>query len=348
MTGFAVADRHPSAGEQCPWGAIEDVSEVAAGIVFATTPTHGGYRLSPERLALVDPRWGCPGPWFNEDEEWAIVAVTFPEVFSAANAEGALEHAHAVLRAWKPDAYEAVTGRVVKPGESGQRDAERFIAANPDGLWCRAAQGDAFGLVPKGFVAVEAETDNQGALARARGDHAARSASVQVLLTAIQYREAQAAHGRLAPGVRCERFPEVQATDDVCFNAAGAGIPYAPSRALVQVRLPRHTDAQALEALAWWRPATAALIHAKEGALDAAAALLARCAPVEAEAIRNGVLWLAARAGAEAAVDALLVQGADPAWCGGIAAEAAEFHGHEHLVERLRVDCLKALSAPGL
>ncbi|XAI97217.1 hypothetical protein [Dolichospermum phage Dfl-JY45] len=347
MNGIVAAERSPQTGERCPWGVIEEVTDVAPGIVFVTTSTHGGYRLSPGRVSAIDPRWGVSGPWFNEDDEWAIVALTFPEAFAAAAAE-AVEHAHAIARAWKPDAYEAVTGRAVTPGQSPGRDAVRFITEHPDGLWCRAAQGDAFGLVPKGYVAVEAETDSRGALARASGDYSARSPSLHVLLTVEQHRATSETHGRLAPGERWERFPEAPAVDDVCFNAAGGGIPYAPSRALVQVRLPRHSDAQALEALAWWRPATAALIHAKEGAFDVAVALLARCAPAESEAIRNGVLWLAARAGAESAVDALLAQGADPAWCGGIAAEAAELHGHQHVMERLCAESVSAPPAPGL
>ena len=69
-----------------PWGVAEDVEVVAEGIVRVTTPSHGGFYLSEDRdrqvpSELKSDRY-CPLRWYEEDCEWAAVAVTFPEFFS--------------------------------------------------------------------------------------------------------------------------------------------------------------------------------------------------------------------------------------------------------------------------
>ena len=73
-----------------PWG-YADSSEVRApGIVFYSTPSHGGFELSAERLAELERRIGpvkvfnADWPhWFEEDCDWAHIAVAFPEYFNA-------------------------------------------------------------------------------------------------------------------------------------------------------------------------------------------------------------------------------------------------------------------------
>lgn len=71
-----------------PWGASDYQKQVAAGIVFVATPSHGGYFLSPEMLAKVPAAWrkvsfngqGARG-WFEEDCDWCMVALTLPDAF---------------------------------------------------------------------------------------------------------------------------------------------------------------------------------------------------------------------------------------------------------------------------
>lgn len=74
---------------QTPWGLADSCKAVAPGIAFFSTPSHGGYRLSPERNAAVLAKLpgfqtfcGVPG-WYEEDCDWAAVALTFPEYFPA-------------------------------------------------------------------------------------------------------------------------------------------------------------------------------------------------------------------------------------------------------------------------
>jgi hypothetical protein len=70
-----------------PWGAADTVRTIADGIKKVSTPSHGGFFVSPERmvdmpagLAAIQPFAGKN--WYEEDEDWAIVALAFPEHFS--------------------------------------------------------------------------------------------------------------------------------------------------------------------------------------------------------------------------------------------------------------------------
>jgi len=67
-----------------PWGKPQHVDTIAPGIDFYSTANHGGYHLSRDRMAQV-PEYMCNtfagGPWFEEDCDWAIVALTFESDF---------------------------------------------------------------------------------------------------------------------------------------------------------------------------------------------------------------------------------------------------------------------------
>lgn len=74
-----------------PWGFADASEEIAPGIVFYSTASHGGYLLSPDRLASVAPshrayaaKWsnGWGDTWYEEDCAAAIVVVTFLQFFS--------------------------------------------------------------------------------------------------------------------------------------------------------------------------------------------------------------------------------------------------------------------------
>lgn len=89
-----------------PWGHPDTVKEIAPGIIRYDTPSHGGYYVSPERvLTMPKPlREFKPfaGPnWYEEDCDWAIVALAFPQFFP--DDQGS---AYATLKAWKPELYD--------------------------------------------------------------------------------------------------------------------------------------------------------------------------------------------------------------------------------------------------
>ncbi len=78
-----------------PWGLSHTHEEIAPGIALITTASHGGYHLSEERwtqLQNVFPFFStyAGGAWFEEDQDWAMVALAFPECFSDESIRGAV------------------------------------------------------------------------------------------------------------------------------------------------------------------------------------------------------------------------------------------------------------------
>lgn len=71
-----------------PWGHVDQQRDVAPGLAWVSTPSHGGLWLSPERWAML--RAALPGAgsyapdgWLEEDLDWAQAAIVFPEAFTA-------------------------------------------------------------------------------------------------------------------------------------------------------------------------------------------------------------------------------------------------------------------------
>ena len=94
---------------ETPWGPSQLVREIAPGIVRYDTASHGGYYVSPERVAAMPKplREFRPfaGPnWYEEDCDWSVVAAAFPQFFPP----DAVAAARDTLRAYRPELYEAV------------------------------------------------------------------------------------------------------------------------------------------------------------------------------------------------------------------------------------------------
>lgn len=105
-----------------PWGPSQGAVRYGEGVVFHSTSGHGGFHLSPERNARVHPLLRDAGGWYEEDAAWAAVATAWPDLFTGVERRQAEE----TLRHSWPDAWEAIHGRVLRPGESRARDAEAF------------------------------------------------------------------------------------------------------------------------------------------------------------------------------------------------------------------------------
>lgn len=115
-----------SVGGRSPWGEIDSVSAVAPGIVFASTASHGGYRLSPERNQFVPSRLRQMNRWYEEDTAFAIIARTFPGAMRADSRDSVgaiLEEADETIRGFVPHLREQITGRTLQHGESRMRPA---------------------------------------------------------------------------------------------------------------------------------------------------------------------------------------------------------------------------------
>jgi hypothetical protein len=76
-------ERKPPA--ETPWGHPDTIEHIAEGITWYSTPSHGGYHLSPERLqAMPEYLRNCSftkDQWFEEDCSWCAVVLAFPAHF---------------------------------------------------------------------------------------------------------------------------------------------------------------------------------------------------------------------------------------------------------------------------
>ena len=117
-----LARREIPGGAHTPWGSSQGGTVYADGVTAHSTAEHGGFNLSSERNRKVHPMLRAHGGWYEEDECWAIVAFTFPHLFTA------LERRHAertVKDSW-PDAWETIFGTILGPGESRTKDQRAF------------------------------------------------------------------------------------------------------------------------------------------------------------------------------------------------------------------------------
>ncbi|MCD4663521.1 hypothetical protein [Agrobacterium sp.] len=105
-----------------PWGASQMAVIYADGIVAHSTAGHGGFHLSTARNAKIHPLLRKDTPWYEEDSEWAAVAISFPELFTGY--ERSL--AERTIRNTCPDAWEAIHGRELAEGESWTKDRRAF------------------------------------------------------------------------------------------------------------------------------------------------------------------------------------------------------------------------------
>ena len=113
-------------GADTPWGPSQGGTVYAEGVTAHSTAGHGGFKLSADRNRKVHSMLRAAGGWYEEDECWAIVAIAFPHLFTA------LERRHAertVKDSW-PDAWEAIFGTILGPGESRTKDKRAFDAAH--------------------------------------------------------------------------------------------------------------------------------------------------------------------------------------------------------------------------
>lgn len=105
-----------------PWGASQGATVYGEGVLFHSTASHGGFHLSPDRNAAVHPKLQSASGFYEEDGDWAAVAFAWPALFTALErrqAEESLRHNH-------PEAWEAIHGRALHPGESRERDRQSF------------------------------------------------------------------------------------------------------------------------------------------------------------------------------------------------------------------------------
>lgn len=139
-------------GTRTPWGMSDSSKRYARGVVSYTTPGHGGFHLSKTMNSLVHSAWRKANGWYEEDCEWAIVALTFPHLFRAPE----IAAARSTAKSWYPDGFEAFTGEKVKPEESIVLRERIAKEAHKNDYVVTAAWGSWHKSVPAGMVGVVA------------------------------------------------------------------------------------------------------------------------------------------------------------------------------------------------
>ena len=124
----AIGRQEFRAHTSTPWGRSQGAVRYGDGVVFHSTSGHGGFHLSAERNTKVHPLLRDVGGYYEEDAAWAAVATALPGLFTDLERRQADE----TLRHGWPDAWEAIHGRVLQPGESRARDAEAFARHHAD------------------------------------------------------------------------------------------------------------------------------------------------------------------------------------------------------------------------
>lgn len=107
-----------------PWGPSQGATVYADGVTCHTTAGHGGFHLSAMRNARVHPMLRAENGFYEEDECWAIVAITFPDLFTAFERRCA----ERTIKDSFPDAWETIFGTTLGPGESRIKDQRAFEA----------------------------------------------------------------------------------------------------------------------------------------------------------------------------------------------------------------------------
>lgn len=109
-----------------PWGKSDHEKVYARGIVFYGTPRHGGFHVSKKLNEKIPDYLRNNSGWYEEDCEWAKVAVIFPDFFSAEETLNALK----TLQNYYWESYERFTGDIVDPEKSHSKGEALFLVEN--------------------------------------------------------------------------------------------------------------------------------------------------------------------------------------------------------------------------
>ncbi|MFH1557090.1 MAG: hypothetical protein ABII76_19910 [Pseudomonadota bacterium] len=124
----ALGRREIRATASTPWGPSQGATLYAEDVVFHSTASHGGIHLSAARNRVVHATLRAEGGWYEEDEAWAIVAITFPHLFTAFERRCA---ERTIKDSW-PEAWERIFGTILAPGESREKDRRAFEQQHAD------------------------------------------------------------------------------------------------------------------------------------------------------------------------------------------------------------------------
>lgn len=124
----ALGRREIRSSANTPWGPSQGATVYAEGVTAHSNAGHGGFLLSPERNRQIHSSLRIAGGAYEEDEAWAIVAFSFPQLFTGFERRAAEK----TMKDSFPDAWEAITGSVLQRSESRKKDERTFQAKHAD------------------------------------------------------------------------------------------------------------------------------------------------------------------------------------------------------------------------
>lgn len=167
-------------GSRTPWGTADYVNHPAPGVAFASTPGHGGVKLSPERNKQIPAALRNASGWYEEDCEVYIPMMFHPDAMRDVKDEHDIESIReqgeqGVIR-WFPEKYEAMTGLTILTGVSASKDQKTWNELHVDDEIAVSARG--WGEdVPEGMVVVSMCRGGRGE----RGENLKNSRDILVL-----------------------------------------------------------------------------------------------------------------------------------------------------------------------
>ena len=143
-----------------PWGRVDHHSPIGdLGFHHHSTPGHGGIYVPPSMLAKMPAPYRNSDGWYEEDCEWAKVALSFPSGIS----ERELDQARKTAINWFPKEFMQVTGISLNPEDSSTLAKELFHSVNQNNfiVICAMGSGPCFSSqgridIPEGMVGCHA------------------------------------------------------------------------------------------------------------------------------------------------------------------------------------------------
>jgi hypothetical protein len=134
-----------------PWGSPQRQREIAPGLIHVTTSRHGGFFLATERWTALETLFptllSFTGVgWLEEDCDWALVVLAWPDLFSAQAVYNAVRVSAdredgAISAAWQASPHgqhvqaiaDAFAATVADHWETGGMSAP--VDGHPSGSW---------------------------------------------------------------------------------------------------------------------------------------------------------------------------------------------------------------------
>jgi hypothetical protein len=137
--------------KRSPWGKVQSAVVKIPGIVEVSCAGHGGVKVDPKLNKKIPECVRQRGGWYEEDVEWAIVAVVFPEAYPNAQSE-----ARNAIRDYYPEVCYPLTGEFPTVENSRQLRRLAFYQETQDKYVVISASGPSsfHPDIPQGAVKV--------------------------------------------------------------------------------------------------------------------------------------------------------------------------------------------------